>query len=170
MGDVSFSLVRACCPLVGVCVLLEMIDRVGRLSLLFLIAVCVGGCGKESATPGILDASDHPYVSDLPLPVDFKLVERQSEDKVTAGRRIVKHVYQGKHSLQAVKSFYQHYMPQSNWIPIEHSLNKGVYLLMHRKGEERCEIRIERMPSGIFGAVTQIRATITQADNVEMPG
>ena len=126
----------------------------------------VGGCAQAPAKPTILEASDHPYVGDLPLPAGFKMDERRSEDKVTAGRRTVTHVYQGKDSLQAIKNFYQHYMPLSNWEPVEHSLNQGVYLLKYRKGQERCEIRVERMPSGVFGAVTQVRATI-KSDNME---
>jgi hypothetical protein len=146
-----------------------MIRRVALFSLSASAAVFTGGCAKEASTPTILDASDHPYVGDLPLPVGFTLVERHSEEKASAGRRAIKHVYQGRGSLQAVKNFYQHYMPQSEWIPIEHSLNRGVYLLRFQKGRERCEVRIERMPSGLFGSVTQIRATL-QPDIAETPG
>jgi hypothetical protein len=146
-----------------------MTGRVGRFLLLVGVVACAGGCAKGTAAPTILEASEHPYVTDVPLPADFKLVERRSEEKATAGHRAVKHVYQGKGDLQAVKSFYQHYMPRSEWVPVEHSLNKGVYLLLYQKGRERCEIRIERMPSGLFGSVTQIRATL-KPDIAEMPG
>lgn len=120
----------------------------------------VAGCGKEPKTDGILNVSEHPYIADLPHPVDFILVERQSEDHVTQGDRSAKHVYRGKHDLQTVKAFYQHHMPLSNWDAVEQRLNKGVYLLRYRKGRERCEIRVEHMPSGFFGAVTQVRVTI----------
>jgi len=145
-----------------------MSERIGHVFLLSCtLALC--GCAKEPTTPTILEASSNPYVSDLPLPINFKLEDHQSEDKVSAGHRSVKHVYRGKEKLQAVKNFYQHYMPQANWAPVEHSLSRGVYLLKYRKGRERCDVRIERMPSGLFGTVTQIRATILH-DNAEMPG
>ena len=145
-----------------------MSDLLRRSAALVLAVLLIEGCAQEPAAPTIAEASDHPYVDDLPLPVGFKLVPRQSEDRVSAGFRTVRHMYQGKDSLQAVKNFYQHHMPQSNWEPVEHSLNKGVYSLKYRKGRESCEVRIERMPSGIFGAVTQIRATI-QSSGAEAP-
>ena len=128
------------------------------------VAAVIGGCAKEGATPAILEANAHPYVHDVPLPAGFKLDERQSEDRVAEGHRAVKHVYQGRGSLQAVKGFYQHNMPLVSWVPVKHSLNKGVYLLEYQKGNERCEIRIERMPSGFLGTVTQVRATIQAND------
>ncbi len=150
-----------------------MNDRLGQtvvlmFGLAFGLAV-TGGCTNKPTGPTILDVAEHPYVSDLPLPKDFKLIERQSADKVTPGFRSVKHIYHGKASLQAVKNFYQYHMPQANWQLDEQTLNKGVYVLKYKKAQERCEVRIERMPSGLFGAaVTQIRAGI-QSDNTGTP-
>ncbi|MBN2561481.1 MAG: hypothetical protein JXQ75_11185 [Phycisphaerae bacterium] len=138
--------------------------RFGHFIRFALGVVLIGGCAKEPATPTVREASASPYVRDLPLPAGFRLDERRSEEKVTAGSRFVKHVYEGNDGLQAVKNFYQHYMPQSNWELTKQSLDKGVYLLNYRKGPEVCEIRIERMPSGIFDAVTQVRATIQPSD------
>ena len=146
-----------------------MNDRLGQtVALMFGLAfglATTGGCANE---PTILDVAEQPYVSDLPLPKDFKLKERQSADKVTPGFRSVKHVYHGKASLQAVKNFYQHHMPQANWRLDEQTLNKGVYVLKYKKAQERCEVRVEQMPSGLFGVVTQIRASI-QSDNTGTP-
>lgn len=133
------------------------------------VVATIGGCAKEGATPSILEANAHPYVHDVPLPSGFKLDERQSEDRATEGHRAVRHVYQGRGDLQAVKGFYQHNMPLASWVAVKHSLNKGVYMLEYQKGHERCEIRIERMPSRFLGAVTQVRATI-HANETGRPG
>lgn len=119
----------------------------------------VGGCGPKPDAPTIPSASNTPYVSDVPLPAGFRIAERLSEDRVTAGRRAVKHVYQGEAGTQAVKNFYQHYMPQMSWELLEQTSNKGVYLLKYRKGQELCDVRVERMPVGL-GAVTQIQVEI----------
>jgi hypothetical protein len=145
-----------------------MNNRLERVVLAALGPVVLGGCAGEPAGPTILDASEHPYVTDLPLPAGFKLVERLSEDRVMAGHRVVNHIYHGKGSLQAVKNFYQQSMPQADWEPVGQSLNKGVYLLSYRKGQELSEIRIERMPSGLFGTLTQIRGTI-RSSNPQTP-
>jgi hypothetical protein len=133
-----------------------------KLTMLVVFAVVgllAGGCNKEPAVPTILPASNNPYVSDLPVPVKFKLVERESEDQVKPGHRLIRHLYEGENSMLTVSNFYQHYMPQANWEPTERRLNKGSYLLKYRKGMETCEIRIEETPRGM-GKVTQIRATI----------
>lgn len=141
-----------------------MNDRVSRLCVFLLIAASAGGCGRSPARHTILESSSHPYVRDLPLPVDFRLVERLSEDRVIAGHRHIRHVYQGKSDLQAVKNFYQQNMPEADWETKEQSLDRGVYLLRYRKDEERCDIRIERMPSGLFSAVIQVRTLIQPLD------
>lgn len=136
-------------------------------SCMILIAG-LGGCGPKPETPTIPTASNTSYVSDIPLPTGFKIMERLSEDLVKAGRRAVKHVYQGEASAQSIKNFYQHYMPQMNWELREQSLNKGVYLLRYRKGQELCDVRVERMPTGL-GAVTQVQVEI-RSYNTETPG
>jgi hypothetical protein len=130
------------------------------VSVMFaVVGSLAGGCNKEQAVPTILPASNNPYVSDLPVPVKFKLVERESEDQVKPGHRTIRHLYEGDCSLLAAANFYQHYMPQANWEFVDRQLNKGVYTFKYRKGMETCEIRIEETPRGM-GKVTQIRATI----------
>lgn len=121
--------------------------------------VVLGGCQKEPATPTILDATLSPYVNDLPVPVKFRIAERESVDRSVPGRRSVKHIYQGPSEPLAVKNFYRHYMPLSNWELLEERLDQGVYWLKFRKGPEWCEIRVERMPTE-KGRATQVLATI----------
>lgn len=124
-----------------------------------LAGTLLSGCAKEPVTPTILQASNAPFVQDLPVPVGFKLMERMSEDRSVPGKRSVKHVYQGKERPMAVNNFYRHYMPQANWELLEQRLDKGVYSLKYRKGPELCDLRIERMPSEP-GSPTQVRAAI----------
>jgi hypothetical protein len=136
-----------------------MNQRLGQLVFSVIVVAVLSGCKQEPATPTMIQASPTPFVTDLPVPVKFKLVERQSENSSKPGRRLVKHIYEGDASAMAVNNFYLQNMPQTNWELLEQRLDKGVYSLKYRKGPELCEIRIERMPTE-SGTHTQIKANI----------
>ena len=133
----------------------------GRI-ILFLASVSlfVAGCPKEPTTPTILDARAQSFVADVPVPKNFDLDGRNSEHKIVAGKRSVNHVYRGNDDPLIVRNFYAHYMPLSQWQLVDEKLLVGVYVLNFRKNDEKCEIRIERVPTGMFGKPTQIRAIV----------
>ncbi|MFQ5424388.1 MAG: hypothetical protein ACE5F9_10465 [Phycisphaerae bacterium] len=146
----------------GSCVLLIPILTLGAMT---------GACGSASdRQPTILEARLQPYVVDIPVPSDFRLKPRLSEHRRTAGRREVRHIYEGRSDPIAVRNFYEHYMPDSGWEMVDDTLKKGhgVFLLNYIKSGERCEIRIERAPAPLFGQVTHIIASL-QPNTPPMP-
>lgn len=133
----------------------------GCLSLVLLACLLAGGCTQPSGNPTLLESRAQPYVADIPVPAGFQRDERKSTYAYTAGTRSVKDFYRGEADMLAVCNFYKHHMPMSNWETKDESLGNTVYLLTYRKGNEQCEIRIERIPLGAFrGSVTQIRAIV----------
>src|ERR1043166_884573 len=139
-------------------------NPVRRLPVLTLIASSIfltTGCPpKEPTTPTILAQRNQPFVQDIPVPKDFDLEPRKSDHRIVAGRRGVNHFYVGSASPLAVRNFYVHYMPMSQWQLLDEKLYAAVYILKYKKNDEKCDIRIERVPTGMFGKPTQIQVTI----------
>jgi hypothetical protein len=121
-----------------------------------------GGCNKEPtpASPTVLQTRPQPYVPDVPVPAGFDRDERKSNYSSTAGHRDIRDIYRGKEPALVARNFYLHYMPTSGWDLLDEKLQNSVYVLNFRKDLERCEIRIERVPSGGMGTVTQVRVII----------
>lgn len=129
--------------------------------LLFSSLFLLTGCpSKEPSTPTILEQRGQPFVQDVPVPRGFELDPRKSEHRIIAGRRSVNHMYRGSDAPMTVRNFYMQYMPMSQWQLQDEKLYAAVYVLKFKKNDEKCEIRIERVPSGMFGKPTQIQAII----------
>jgi len=143
-----------------------MTRKIGSLlaSSFFIItaALLLPGCpSKEPSTPTILEQRAQPFVQDVPVPRGFELDARKSDHRIIAGRRSVNHIYRGSESPLTVRNFYVHYMPMSQWQLQDEKLYAAVYVLKFKKNDEKCDIRIERVPTGMFeGKPTQIQATI----------
>jgi hypothetical protein len=115
---------------------------------------------KETGKPTILAARQQPFVVDIPVPQNFKLNERESTHTMLAGRRSVRHLYEGPDSTLLTRNFYAQHMPSNGWTLINERLLRNIYELKYRKGEELCEIRIEPKYSTFGGETTQVWATI----------
>lgn len=127
------------------------------------------GCpSKDAAKPTILESRAQPYVVDVPVPRDFKLNERESTHNMVAGRRNVKHLYEGKSVTLLVRNYYAQNMPTYGWEATDEKLMRNIYVLRYRKGEEKCEIRIEPKYS-TFGQSTQVWASI-RSETYSPPG
>jgi len=132
------------------------------------LAAGLGGCGDKNKVqdkPTIPSARAQPYIRDVPVPQKFERDERQSTYTSTAGRRAVRDFYVGKIGCLEVRNFYFQNMPLNDWELLDEKLTAGVYALNYKKGEQRCEVRIERMPGkGVFESEkTQICVTIPDA-------
>ncbi len=139
-----------------------MLRNIHMPALLVMGMILVCGCHQGTGAPTVLDCRAQPYVPDLPVPIKFERDERSSRYSYGAGFRTVKDIYEGKSDALAVRNFYSHYMPLADWELVDEALQNAVYQLNFRKGQERCEIRIERTPSGLRGTITRIQATIGQ--------
>lgn len=134
-----------------------------RLTLLALVVALTGGCGPEPREPTILQARAQPFVVDVPLPDHFDQDRRKSTHSFTAGRRQIKHYYLGTARPLSVSNFYRQKMPDHQWELLDRSLKNGIEVLNYRKGEEKCEIRIEELPGGLLGSKTRISVLIQPA-------
>ena len=134
-----------------------------RLTLLALVVAVTGGCGPETTEPTILQARAQPFVVDVPVPDHFDQDRRKSTHSFTAGRRQIKHHYLGSASPLSVSNFYQQKMPDHQWELLDRSLKNDIEVLNYRKGEEKCEVRIEELPGGLFGSKTRISILIQPA-------
>ncbi|MFQ5412407.1 MAG: hypothetical protein ACE5EC_08905, partial [Phycisphaerae bacterium] len=97
---------------------------------------------------------------DIPLPDGFDRDRRRSTYQMGRGSRVIRDIYLGNAKPILVNNFYRQRMLEYQWEEGEQKLNNGVYFLNYRKGEEACEIRIERTPSGWFGPKTQVSVDI----------
>lgn len=137
--------------------------RPARLTLLALVVALIGGCGPEPREPTILQARAQPFVVDVPLPDQFDLDRRKSTHSFTAGRRQIKHHYLGSAGPLSVSNFYRQKMPDHQWELVDRSLKNDIEVLNYHKGAEKCEIRIEELPGGLFGSKTRISVLLQPA-------
>jgi len=134
-----------------------------RLTLLALVVALAGGCGPKTTEPTILQARAQPFVVDVPLPDHFDLDRRKSTHSFTAGRRQIRHHYLGSAGPLSVSNFYRQKMPDHQWELLDRTLKNGIEILNYRKGQEKCEVRIEELPGGLFGSKTRISVIIQPA-------
>ena len=120
--------------------------------LVFSVAVlwALGlGCGPRAAEPTRLMAKQRAPVSDLPVPMGFRILEDESEDAYTGRRRIyLRHLYVGSGEPFAVRNFYRDRMPQYQWQLVNSVHVAGTHSMVFQKGQESCTVAISRSKSG----------------------
>ncbi len=130
------------------------------------LAVALAGCqgsGIVGGTATRLTPRSVPYISDVPLPTGFRLVEKTTDDYVSGGTRVVRHDYQGHADRAALRNFYQEQMPNYRWTRISDQNIKGEITLRFEKANEQCTVLI-RPASGDWFDSTIIRVTIMPLD------
>jgi hypothetical protein len=123
---------------------------------------CQGGTLLGSS-PGRLTPKPTPYISDVPVPSGFKLVEKSTDDYVSGGVRVVRHDYEGRADRAALRSFYQEQMPGFRWTRISDQNIKGEITMRFEKGNESCTVVI-RPTSGDWLDQSSVRVTIVPFD------
>ena len=99
-----------------------------------------GGAPREvSMMPGLVAVS-RPYVPDVPVPLDFQQVEKQSIDFGAGSARYVHHIYKGKAAKWDVRRFYEKHMPVNQWSLVTYMNADGEMSLDYEKQNERCRI------------------------------
>lgn len=126
-----------------------MIDTLPRLAFSVAVLWVLGlGCGPQAAEPVRLMAKQRAPVSDLPVPVGFRILEDESEDAYTGRRRLyLRHVYVGSGEPFAVRNFYRDRMPQYKWQLVNTVHFGGTHTMVFQKGQESCTVAISRSKS-----------------------
>ncbi|MCU0652441.1 MAG: hypothetical protein MUC39_05825 [Candidatus Omnitrophica bacterium] len=86
--------------------------------LLTLTCVCIGCAGTQKQPPineSVLEPQAMLKFSDVPVPMGFKMLLRESYSFQSGGVRVGLLKYQGKGNIDQVINFYRDQMPMYNW-------------------------------------------------------
>lgn len=127
-----------------------MTNTLPRLAFSLALLWALGlGCGPRAAGPVRLMAKQQSPISDLPVPLGFRILEDESEDAYTGRRRLyVRHVYAGSGEPFTVRNFYRDRMPQYKWQLVNTVHVAGTHSMVFQKGQESCTVTISRSKSG----------------------
>lgn len=129
----------------------RLVMALGAGSVL-LGAGCVSSRAEDRGAR--LEASPHPYESDVPLPVGFRLVESASEDWSSGEIRYLRHRYCGRADKIAVRRFYREQMAVARWTAISDGQVHGRYTLRFERKRESCTLILDDSGQLLPGGVT----------------
>lgn len=126
----------------------------GARAALLAAALATSGC-LDSQDGGRLSERLRPqsrtYLSGIPLPTGFKLVDKLSDDQASGGMRMARHTYAGSANARAVSEFYTEQMPLHGWTLVSRMTVKGPMNLRFENKDESATIDIR---PGSFGRVS----------------
>jgi len=122
------------------------------LLLVGSVVLLVGGCGDGQGGVQRLSPRDVPFLSGVPVPVKFDLVDKNTEDYESGGRRWARHAYAGYATMHAVRDFYREQMPLMGWSRVSDQNVKGTISIRFEKNNESCMVQIEQ--TGAFNHCT----------------
>ena len=97
---------------------------------------------REVSAPSTLMARANPFVTDVPVPVGFKLDEGKSRSTQAGGVRLVDHRYTGRVDKWDVGRFYKRQMPLAQRALNSDRMIQGTIFLTFSKGNEACDVLI----------------------------
>jgi len=117
------------------------------------VALLAAGCG-DGREGGVTRLSPRgvPFLSGVPVPTKFDLVDKNTEDYESGGRRWARHWYRGHAPRHAVRNFYREQMPLMGWSRVSDQNVKGTISIRFEKKNESCTVEIE--PAGAFNRCT----------------
>jgi hypothetical protein len=136
--------------------------------LLLCSAVPFGCARKRPDAREVRLLPARPYAPDVPVPVDYALVDSASEDRATGVSRLyLRHVYEGRADKYAIRGFYREQMPLARWSMLSDGNVKGDIIMRFEKGSESCMIMISD-GSG-FGHGARIQVIIAREERGQTP-
>ncbi len=118
------------------------------IAALFLLSTVLFGCASltnKGSSAQTLQAQSLLKFPDMPAPVGFKLLAKESYSFESAGMRVGLLKYQGKATLDQVVNFYKEQMPMYNWILLNIT-EYGDCIMNFDRETETCIINI--IPKG----------------------
>jgi len=121
--------------------------KAGLLGALGLIALTAAlGCSAFSRSSGEkqMVVADNLVISDLPVPVGFKIDNNRSHFNVNprTGTRVVFVTYRGRGDALRLMGFFRENMAIAGWELREEASDFGAYVLDFEKTKEAAEVRI----------------------------
>jgi len=145
-----------------------MAPRMSVTMLLLLVAAVMSGCGGTMPLLGIssdarvlplrggmgLVAALAPPVADVPIPIGFLVVASTQQAERQTGARQLRHVYQGRGSVDEVMTFYQRQLPMNGWTSVDEPEAVIGNRLTYAKGIEILEILAEKKWTVVTATIT----------------
>lgn len=115
-----------------------------------VVLLLLGGCAFAGRSQGAesLNPSASPYEADIPVPTEFRLVDRSSEDWASGPIRYLRHRYRGRADKYIVRKFYREQMPLVRWTPVSDHNVQGRIMMRFQRGAESCTVTIEDQAAG----------------------
>lgn len=125
------------------------------LIAIMLAVAGIVGCGGNTGPVAASPVRD-PVMADLPKPSGFTLVDDRSVYWQSGLHRVGKCEYLGKTDRDAIKRFYEEYMPSAGFQLREMSLDKGAYSMRFESDKEICMIRVSPFGQGRTAVVVEV--------------
>ena len=119
--------------------------------LLTGILGCASLSDKDSSTPQALQAQAVLKFADLPVPIGFKILAKDSYSFESSGMRVGLLRYQGKATLDQIVNFYKEQMPMYNWALLNIT-EYGDCIMNFEREQESCIISI--LPKGSSAVIS----------------
>jgi hypothetical protein len=135
-------------------------------AVLLLAAALAAGCGDKGEGPARLSPRGMPYLTGVPVPAGFSLVERNTEDYESGAQRWARHLYRGTASQDSVRNFYREQMPINGWNRVSDQNIKGTISLRFEKASESCTVQIS---SSLFWSTIHVVVMPLSRSSTEPP-
>ncbi|UCG33405.1 MAG: hypothetical protein JSU68_01995 [Phycisphaerales bacterium] len=139
----------------------------GVAGLALWLATGCTGAENSGQAPVRLSPSPLPHFADIPVPSGFKRVDERSMDLVSGSVRLVRHVYEGRADLMAVRDFYCEQMPVGRWREVNRRFEEGRFTLRFEKDNEGCEVEFRRR--GGLSNMAEIQVVVMPRHVTEAP-
>jgi len=142
-----------------------------------MLAIAVGCNGGKTASMNdntygqggiILLADPNQRIPDVPIPMDFKLVEERSRHFAAGDARVIDHLYKGRADKFAVGRFYRQRMRGMRWKLVTDRFVQGTVTLVFHKGAEECTVNVTGK-GGWFRPTHVMVQVIPRGDYVSTP-
>lgn len=130
------------------------------------LALLAAGCPSTSSTstgatasgdPTELAAQARPPILDVPVPVGFRYVDKESYNFAAPGVRMLVHTYRGSGEKYAVRRFFHKQVPLAGWAYTTEGNSQGVITMDFQKEGEICRVTISE---GGFWDKTEIKVHV----------
>lgn len=139
----------------------------GTVGLALWLSAGCAGTENTGPAPVRLAPSPVPHFADIPIPAGFKRVDDRSMDLVSGSVRLVRHVYEGRADLMAVRDFYCEQMPVGRWREVNRRFEEGRFTLRFEKESEGCDVEFRRR--GGLSNMTEIQVVVMPRHPTEAP-